>query len=70
MKSRESKEKKSWYFNCCKKPQTMDSDLSDQENYTKSLEKLVTEQENIEGRSFFNLLLRFIDNSNILCKEY
>ncbi|KAK9303370.1 hypothetical protein QLX08_004955 [Tetragonisca angustula] len=53
MKSRESKEKKSWYFNCCKKPQTMDSDLSDQENYTKSLEKLVTEQENIEADQKF-----------------
>lgn len=53
MKSRESKAKKSWCFNCRKKPQTMDSDLSDQEteNHTKSLEELVTEQNNIEGKS-------------------
>lgn len=43
MKSRGSK-KRSWCFNCRKKPQTMDSDLSDQEttNDAEPMDSLVT----------------------------
>lgn len=52
MKSRNLKKKKSWCLSCHKKPQTMDSDLSDQETeyYIKEKE-LVIEQNNFEGKS-------------------
>lgn len=55
MKSRDVKKRKLWCLSCREKPQTMDSDYSDQEtedikNVTKSLDDLATEEIESMGR--------------------
>lgn len=73
MKSRNSKKKESWCLSCHKKPQTMDSDLSDQETeYYIKVKELVIDQNNFKGKSktLFMICYRDFLTIAIFCVKY